>query len=323
MVGSTLRKRKKRIFPQLIGRLVLLSACLSLISCQSQSASVSEPIASPKTQSTKVIVIGDVSNNPAKKITRYQPLADYLANNLSEFGIGRGEVKVAPSLNTMVDWLKSGQVDVYFDSPYPAMIVSDRSDSKPLLRRWKGGQAEYYGVFLTMNDSGIKTLKDLQGQTVAFDDSYSTSGYFLPLVKLVESGLQTIETKSDHASVPADRIGYIFTGDDQNIIQWMISGKVGAGVVDIETFSDIPPESRKEIILLAKTKTVPRQIVSVRQDLDPELREKIKTILINMERTKAGKEVLNKFEKTAKFDNFPAEQSIEELRKLYELITEK
>ena len=174
-----------------------------------------------------------------------------------------------------------------------------------------------------MNDSGIKTLSDLQSKIVAFDDPHSTSGYFLPLVKLVESGLHAVETESEHANVPTDRIGYIFTGDDQNIIQWMISGKVGAGVVDIETFSEIPPESRKEIILLAKTKTVPRQIVSVRQDLEPELREKIKTILIDMDRTKGGKEVLNKFEKTAKFDDFPAEQSIEELRKLYELITEK
>ena len=323
MIGSILVERKNTIFSQLIGRVVLLGACLSLISCQSRSTSVSETIASPTTQSTEVIVIGDISSNPAKKITRYQPMADYLANNLSEFGIGRGEVKIAPSLNTMVDWLKSGKVDVYFDSPYPAMIVSDRSGSKPLLRRWKGGQAEYYGVFLTMNDSGIKTLSDLQGKIVAFDDPYSTSGYFLPLVKLVESGFQAVETKSDNASVAANRIGYIFTGDDANIIQWIISGKVEAGVVDIETFAEIPSESRKAITLLAKTKTVPRQMVSVRQDLDTELREKIKTILINMKQTEAGKEVLNKFEKTAKFDDFPAEQSIEQLRQLYELITEK
>ena len=323
MIGSTLAERKKRIFPQLISKLVLLSACLSLIGCQDRSTSVSEPISSPTTQSTEVIVIGDISNNPAKKIARYQPMADYLASHLSEFDIGQGEVKVASNLATMIDWLKSGQVDVYFDSPYPAMIVSDRTDSKPILRRWKGGQAEYYGVFFAMNDSGIKTLADLQGKIVAFDEPYSTSGYFLPLVKLKESGFQAVETTSINSSIAADKIGYVFSDDDENTIQWVISGKVDAGIVDLETFEEIPAESRREISILAKTKTVPRQMVSVRKDLDPKLRDKIETTLLNMDQTDEGKQILTKFEKTARFDDFPAEQSIAEIRQLYELITEK
>ena len=323
MIGSILVERKNTIFSQLIGRVVLLGACLSLISCQSQSTSVSETVASPTSQSTKVIVIGDISNNPAKKIARYQPMADYLASRLSEFGIGQGEVKVASDLATMIDWLKSGQVDIYFDSPYPAMIVSDSTGSKPILRRWKGGQAEYYGVFFVMNDSGIKTLADLQGKTIAFDETYSTSGYFLPLVKLIQSGFQPVETTSINANVAADKIGYVFTDDDENTIQWVISGKANAGVVDIETFEEIPAESRKEMTILAKTKTVPRQMVSIRKDLDPQLKEKIKTILLEMDRTAESKQILTKFEKTAKFDDFPAEQSIEEIRQLYELITEK
>ena len=80
--------------------------------------------------------------------------------------------------------------------------------------------------------------------------------------------------------------------------------------------------SRKEITLLAKTKTVPRQIVSVSQDLEPELLEKIKAILTTMEQTEVGREVLTQFEKTSKFDEFPAEQSIQELEKLYTSIAE-
>ena len=323
MIGSILVERKNTIFSQLIGKLVLLSVCLSLISCQSKSTSVSKTIASPTSQSTKAIVIGDISNNPAKKIARYQPMADYLASRLSDFDIGQGEVKVASDLATTIDWLESGQIDIYFDSPYPAMIVSERTGAKPILRRWKGGQAEYYGVFFVMNNSGIQTLKDLQGKTIAFDEPYSTSGYFLPLVKLIQSGFRPVETTSINANVAADEIGYVFTDDDENTIQWVISGKANAGVVDIETFAEIPPETRKEMTILAKTKTVPRQMVSIRQDLDPQLKEKIKTILLEMDGTAEGKQILTKFEKTAKFDDFPAEQSIEEIRQLYELINKQ
>lgn len=323
MIGSNLIDRKDAIFSQLIGKLMLISACLSLSSCQSQSISVSEPINTQPNQDTKTIVIGDISNNPAKKIARYQPLADYMANNLSEFGIGQGDVKVASDLATMSNWLKSGQVDIYFDSPYPAMIVSDQSGSQPILRRWKGGQAEYYGVFFVMGDSGIKTLDGLKGKTIAFDEAHSTSGYFLPLVKLLESGFQAVETTSTNLNIGKDKIGYVFTDDDENTIQWVISGKVEAGVVDLETFEEIPVESRREITILAKTKTVPRQMVSVRKDLDPKLKAQIKTILLNMDQTEKGKKILAKFEKTTKFDDFPAEQSLAEIRQLYELINTK
>lgn len=323
MMGSNIFKQKKSRYFLIARKILVLIACVGLSSCQRESTPVAEEAVEPNPELTKTIVIGDISNNPAKKITRYQPMADYLANNLSEFGIGRGEVKVANSIDTMINWLKSGEVDIYFDSPYPAMIISDHTGSKPLLRRWKGGQAEYYGIFFAMNNSGIKTLEDLKGKIVAFDEVYSTSGYFLPLVKLIESGFQAVETKSDSTIIVADKIGYIFTDDDENTIQWVISGKVDAGVVDLETFEEIPLESRREIRLLAKTKTVPRQMASVRQDLDTQLREKIKTILLSMDQTEAGKEVLTKFEETSKFDDFPAEQSIQEIRQLYELITEK
>lgn len=314
--------QKNTQYSLIVRTILILSTCLGLSSCQNESNSVAVEVIEPSPQLTETIVLGDISNNPAKKITRYQPMADYLAENLQEFGIGRGDVKIAPNLDTMGEWLKAGAVDIYFDSPYPAMIVSDRSGSQMLLRRWKGGQEEYYGVFITMNDRGIQSLEDLKGKIMAFDDPYSTSGYFLPVARLAESGFQLVEVKSDSATVPEDKIGYIFTGDDENIIQWVISGKVDAGVVDIDTFETIPQESRQEFTLLAKTKTVPRQMVSVRQDLDPELREKIKSILINMDRTEAGKEVLTQFEETSKFDDFPAEQSIKELKKLYKSIAE-
>ncbi len=323
MMGSTLVNRKNIIFFQLISKLVLLSACLSLISCQARSTSTTEPVETQTNQSTKTIVIGDISNNPAKKIARYQPMADYLASNLSEFGIGRGEVKVASDLATMIDWLKSGQVDIYFDSPYPSMIVGDRSGSTPILRRWKGGQSDYYGVFFAMNSSGIKTLADLKGKVVAFDEPYSTSGYFLPLVKLIESGFKVVETTFSNTNISQEQIGYVFTDDDENTIQWVISGKVDAGVVDLETFEEIPSQSRIEIKILAKTKTVPRQMVSIRKDLDPELRETIQTLLLNMDQNEESKQVLTKFENTAKFDDFPTQQSIDEIRRLYELIPAK
>ena len=43
------------------------------------------------------------------------------------------------------------------------------------------------GVFFVRRDSPVKTLRDLAGHSVAFQNPYSTSAYYLPAVQLLEA----------------------------------------------------------------------------------------------------------------------------------------
>ncbi|WP_426556762.1 phosphate/phosphite/phosphonate ABC transporter substrate-binding protein [Dapis sp. BLCC M172] len=306
---------------KLFVKLALFGMVTALVSSSlKSSASNPELLASTSTQDPDTIVIADISNNPSKKIKRYQPLADYLAEELGQFGVKQGDVEIASDLDEMANFLKSGIVDIYFDSPYPAMIISDMSGAKPILRRWKGGVPEYYTVIFTMKDRGIKSLEDLKGKMVGFDEISSTSGYMLPAGMLIEAGVNPQEKRTATSNVSADEVGYVFTDDDENTIQWVISGKVAAGAIDIGTFMEIPEASRQAMLVLGESDKVARHVALVRADLKPEMVEAIKTILIQMDKTAEGQEVLKKFEKTAKFDNFPPESSIERMRELYELV---
>ena len=56
---------------------------------------------------------------------------------VGRLGIQQGKVVVAPDLATMMGYLETGQVDLYFDSPYPALTVYEGIGAHPLLRRWK------------------------------------------------------------------------------------------------------------------------------------------------------------------------------------------
>ncbi|WP_413165447.1 phosphate/phosphite/phosphonate ABC transporter substrate-binding protein [Capilliphycus salinus ALCB114379] len=304
------------------GKTLLVGITTLLVSCTTQTTASDPEISKPAENSelTGTIVVGDVTSQPAKKIKRFQPLADYLAANLGEFGIGIGEVKVAPDVEAMASLLKSGQVDIYFDSPYPAMLVSELSNAQPILRRWKGGDAAYYTVIFAMTDRGFTSLNDLTGYKVAFDDPTSTSGYVLPMVHMIEAGLNMNKKESPDESVQPDEVGYVFSQDDQNNIQWVISGRVDAAAIDHRSFLNIPAESREAMTVLAETEKVARHVVLVRGGLDPQLVEQIKQILLNMDQSPEGREVMENFEETTKFDNFPTEGDIDRMRELYEKV---
>ncbi|MDJ0555562.1 MAG: phosphate/phosphite/phosphonate ABC transporter substrate-binding protein [Microcoleaceae cyanobacterium MO_207.B10] len=307
---------------KLFAKVALLGIVSALAGCsfESTSASSSSPDQLATVQDQATIVIADISNNPSKKIKRYQPLADYLAEKLGKFGVEVGDVMVAEDLPEMANLLKSGEVDIYFDSPYPAMIISSQSNAEPILRRWKGGQSEYYTVIFTMKDRGIKTVEDLKGKMIGFDEVSSTSGYMLPMSMLIEAGFNPQEKSSASSPVSNNETGYVFSDDDENTIQWVISGKVDAGAIDIGTFMEIPEASREAMLVLAESEKVARHIVLVRPGMKPEMLEAIKTTLIEMDKNPEGQKVLKKFEDTAKFDNFPPEASIARMRELYELV---
>ncbi len=313
------------MFRNFLGNILIICVTATLMGCTPEGSTTittesgtSEPTTT--TTGTETIIIADISNNPAKKIKRYQPLADYLATNLSEFDIGVGEVQVASDMPTMIQWLKNGEVDLYFDSPYPAMYVIDQSGAEVILRRWKGGKADYYTVFFTMKDREIDSVEDLQGKVVAFDEISSTSGYMLPMAYLKSANLKASQKTSVNETIAEDEVGYIFSDDDENTIQWVISGKVDAGAVDIGTFLEIPEANREAMQVLAETDKVARHVVMIRPGMDPEKVEAIKTVLLEMDQTEAGKIVLEEFEETAKFDNFPPEADIAKMRELYQQV---
>lgn len=262
---------------------------------------------------------------PSETIEEFQPLADYLAANLQEQGIGAGEVRVAPDLETMAEWMEAGEVDIYFDSPYPALIVSSESGGQPILRRWKKGVSEYHTVFFARANSGLESLDDLPGHTIAFDDVFSTSGYMLPLAYMVENGLKPVEIAEPDAAVADDEVGYVFSGDDDNTIQWVVSNRVSVGVTDNENYSELPKETSDQLTILAETEALPRQLVVVRPGMEPELVEALTALLVGMDETEDGPAVLASFEETAQFDEFPGgtDTALERMRELYELVNQE
>jgi phosphonate transport system substrate-binding protein len=303
-------------------KFLLFVIALVLVSCGGSQNPIPQIEPTSEQVETRAIVLGDISDDPAEVIEGSQPLADYLANQLGEYGITDGQVRIATSTDEMIQLLAKGQVDLYFDSTYPATLISDAAGAKIILRRWRFGVEEYQSVIFASAASGITSIDQLPGHMVAMDAPYSTSGFVLPSVHLMENGLSLTGKKSTGDPVANNEIGFVFSYDDENTLQWVLSGLTDAGVTDDYNFNvAFPEDARAQLVELARTEFTPRQVVVIRSGLDDKLVQAIVQVLTTMHETEAGAAALEPFQ-TSKFDEFPEgiDAATARMREMMELV---
>lgn len=250
--------------------------------------------------------LGSISTNPVGETKKFWPFASYLAQQLQSEGIDQGKVVVAESIPAMSSLLQTRQVDLYLDSLFPSLAVSHLSGSKLLLRRWKMGQSEFRSVIFTRRDSGIARLEDLKGKIIAFEEPFSSTGYFFPKVDLLKMKFRLTPKRQGSDPVKTDEVGYIFSHGDTNTLFWVLNGAVAAGAVDDQKYFMFA-KNRDSLRIVHELASIPRQLVSYRADLPAKLVTRVKDVLLNMHQSKEGGKVLGDFESTTKFDEIPVQ----------------
>ena len=264
-------------------------------------------LAWPAIGRTTTLHIGSISDEPAAEIKKFLPLANYLTAELKPDGVEQVKTIVTKTITEMAGLLKAGKADIYIDSPFPTIAASRVAGSRILLRRWKNGEADYYSVIFTRKDSDIEQLKNLVGKIVCFKDEDSSSGYLLPKILFADKGLKLTYKSNLAESVAAKEIGYVFSRDERNTVEWVLRGKVPAGAIDYQRYLKEARDRLNDLKIVAQSFPVPRHLVSHRADLSPLLVARIKEILLRMDQSADGKNALADFEKTSKFDEVPNE----------------
>jgi phosphonate transport system substrate-binding protein len=260
--------------------------------------------------------IGSISISPVVETRKFWPLANYLGQHLKSEGIDEGRVVVADSIPAMASLLQKGQADIYIDSFYPSLAVSRLAGSKLLLRRWKLGKSDYQSVIFTRKDSSISRLEDLRGKVIAFEEAFSSSGYFFPKMVLLEKGFRLAPKLQGSDPVKSDELGYIFSHVDSNTILLVLNKVAAAGAIDNQKYLTLA-KNLDNLKMLHESVSFPRQIVSYREDLPVKLVARVKQLLQSMHRIEDGQQVLQAFEETTKFDEIPVRDLdlVEGLRK--------
>lgn len=267
-------------------------------------------------EETRLISVGTVGQDVTKYITRMQSTADYLVAKLSDKDTKyQGKVIIAKTVEDMVRLLKDQEIDLYFESPVTMLLVAERSGAEPFLVRWKQGVPEYHSVFIVKKESPIKTLDDFVGKTIIFENPESTSGYLMPKAYLIGKGY-------DVSPLPAnDNIAYVFSGEDENTFLWLFEGRGDIGATSNIDLERAPTTIKEQLRVVDRTMDVPRHMVAHRSDLEPELVEKIKQILLNMDEDLEGIVALRNFEESTKYDEISnKEELFDNIRKMLTLV---
>jgi phosphonate transport system substrate-binding protein len=254
----------------------------------------------------KTLTLGLVFQGNAEPVKEhFRPFVDYTTRKLFPASNAKGIVVIAPTAPQLTKMLEEKKVDFYMESPYPTYLINRLGAARVLLRRWKGGLAEYHSLIFSSKDGAIARLEDLRGKIIAFEDAGSTSGYFLPKLFLLKKGFPVNEKPTLQATVKSKEIGYIFAGTSKNIVNLVLQKKTAAGAISNDDVTNLNDERRSALRILAETEPVPRHLVSVRKDLPDPLVNRLKDVLVAMNQDEEGQKILQQTDNTTKFDSLP------------------
>ena len=292
-------------------RLVIILIVVFVLFVASVNIKSSEKTDAQPMKTVNTIRIGTVDVDAVKHIMEFQPTADYIATKITnETTEYKGEVIIPSTVNEMAKLLKEQRIDLYFESPFTIALVDKESGAVPFLLRWKEGVAQYHSIFIVKNNSSIKTLNDFVGKTIAFEAPESTSGYLLPKAYLVQKGFKLVgepiageSTKNSSNDDDNNIIRYVFAREDKNIPLWVAEGKVDIGAIsNVDLEQEVYESVKSQLKIIDRTIDVPRHVVSHRSEMEPALVQKIKDVLLNMDKDPEGIEILRNFDNSTRYE---------------------
>ena len=222
------------------------------------------------------IRIGLLPDDSAQAVlSRFEPMRTRLEKALQR------PVKVMiPSLERsysykdLVDAFVEGKIDIAYFGGASFLAASDRTPTVPLVMRRLDGR--FHSYFITRAGSKVISLEGLKGMRFAFGANDSTSGYLMPLYYLNEMGL---DPDKDFQGPPQ------FSGTHTRTLEWVLSGRVDAGVMNGQIFDRLLWEKKVDLTKIDIawiSPAFPDYIWAARQNVSPEIRKRIKQTFLDL-----------------------------------------
>jgi len=227
------------------------------------------------------LVIGLLpERNIFRQLERYEPLAAYLSARSGT----KIRLTILARYGNIVSNFKSAGLDGAFFGSFTYALAHRRLDvdviARPLMQN---GRSTYFGVILVRRDSGIHDAEGLRGKRFAFVDQATTAGYLLPLDFLAQHGVKDYRTFLGET---------YFTGTHEDVVRDVLDGRADAGAAKssvLERMAGEDPRVISDLTFLARSPDVPENALALRRDLAPELRTRLRDVLLGMHEDPDGR----------------------------------
>ena len=216
--------------------------------------------ADPKT--LKVALLPD--ENASTVIKNNQPLKTYLEQSLDK----KVKLIVTTDYSSMIEAMRHGRIDLAYFGPLSYVMAKSKSDIEAFAAIVKKGSATYQGVIIGNAAAGVQSLADVKGKDMAYGDPASTSSHLIPKSILAAAGLKHGADYKEH-----------FLGAHDAVALTVQNGKAQAGGLSRPIFESLVEKGvikTQKVNVLTYSKPFPQYPWTMRSDLKPELKEKIK-----------------------------------------------
>jgi phosphonate transport system substrate-binding protein len=222
----------------------------------------------PDPGTLKVALLPDES--PATVIKNNQGLKDYLEKALGK----KVELVVTTDYSSMIEAMRHGRLDLGFFGPLSYVLAKTKSEIEPFAAMSRKGKTTYQGVVIGNTAAGVNNLADIAGKNMAYGDVASTSSHLIPKSMLAEKGLQAGNDYKEH-----------FVGNHDAVALSVQNNKAQAGGLSKTIFESLVKRGMidpAKVKVLAESEPFPEYPWTMRSDLAPGLKEKIRQAFFNL-----------------------------------------
>jgi phosphonate transport system substrate-binding protein len=225
----------------------------------------------------KVALLPD--ENASTVIANNEKLKEYLEKQLDK----EIELVVTTDYSSMIEAMRHGRLDLAYFGPLSYVLARQKCAIEPFAALKSKGSTTYQAVLIGNVAQGIKTLDDVKDKDVAFGDTASTSSHLIPKAMLAEKGLKAGLDYREH-----------FVGAHDAVALTVQNGKAQAGGLSKPIFEMLVERgtiNRDKVKVLQESRPYPQYPWTMRSDLKPELKEKVRAAFLNL----TDKDVLKPF----------------------------
>ena len=198
----------------------------------------------------------------------FLPMKDYLEAQLQR----RIVLSTAPDFKTYVQRAARGDYDIYQTAPHFALLAETEHGYRRVSRLTR----ELDGDVIVRRDAPVQRVEDLRGRTVITPDALAITSVL---------GEQLLK---DHGLNPGHDYRLSRASSHNNAILTVRRGAADAAFTSAAVFEQLPPDIKRDLRVLTKTRQVPHMMVMAHRRLQQAEYDRLKTALLAFTRNGPG-----------------------------------